>query len=74
MSSGLVQGILRSGETGTIAKTLLKFNENDKKWVEKTASLAAYANGQYVIAFGIQGKANAHGHYIGLFVDDVSIK
>lgn len=59
--------------SGTVAKTFFKFNRNDTKWVREEIDLSAYANGQYYLAFGIAGKKNAHGHYIGLYVDDVSL-
>lgn len=57
----------------TLAKTLFAFNANDKTWVKRSVSLAAYAGGRYLLAFGIQGKKNAHGRVIGLYIDDVSL-
>lgn len=57
----------------TVAKTLFKFNANQKSWVQERVDLSAYANGQYWLAFGVQGRRNARGHFIGLFVDDVSL-
>lgn len=59
--------------SGALAKTLFKFNANDKKWVEQTIDLSASAGRQYYLAFGIQGKKNAHGRVIGLYVDDVTL-
>lgn len=36
-------------------------------------ALAAYASGRYYLAFGVQGKKNARGRIIGLYVDDGSL-
>ncbi|HZY97976.1 MAG TPA: hypothetical protein VFE36_00240 [Candidatus Baltobacteraceae bacterium] len=60
--------------SGTIVKTLYKIDRNEKKWHEWTFDLSAYANGQYLLAFGIQGKANAGGRSIGQYVDDVTVR
>lgn len=59
--------------SGTIAKTLYKIDRNEKKWHRWTFDLSAYANGQYIIAFGVEGKANAHGRAIGQYLDDVAL-
>lgn len=59
--------------SGKLAKTLFTFNATDEKWIKETVSLAAYANGRYLLAFGVQGKKNARGRIIGLYIDDVSL-
>jgi hypothetical protein len=71
--SGVYQFGRLYNTSGAVAKTLFKFDRNDKKWVRETIDVSAFAGGQYYVAFGIQGKKNARGHFIGLFVDDVSL-
>lgn len=74
LRSGVYQFARLYNTSGTVAKTLFKIDRNEKKWHRWSFDLAAYANGQYYVAFGIQGKANARGRYVGQYVDDVSLK
>jgi hypothetical protein len=71
--SGVVQFGLLLNTSGTTAAKLFVVDRNDKHWVKRTFNLAKFANGQYYLSFGIQGKANAGGRAIGQFVDDVTI-
>lgn len=72
--NGVYQFARLYNTSGTIAKTLFKIDRNEKKWHKWTFNLSGYSNGQYMIEFGVQGKADARGRYLGLYVDDVSIK
>ncbi|HEY1977282.1 MAG TPA: hypothetical protein VGG89_12080 [Candidatus Baltobacteraceae bacterium] len=71
--NGVFQFVRLYTSSGGLAKTLFTFNANNKTWFEQTVDLSAYAGRQYYLAFGIQGKKNAHGRVIGLFVDDVTL-
>ncbi len=69
---GVYQFVRLYTADGKLAKTLYKGDVNAKKWHEYSFDLSGYANGRYLIAFGIEGKADPHRH-VGQYVDDVAL-
>jgi hypothetical protein len=71
--SGVYQFARLYNTSGTIAKTFYRIDRNEKNWHQWTFDLSPYANGQYLIAFGVEGKSGAGRGHIGQYVDDVSL-
>lgn len=71
--NGVFQFVRIYSTSEAVVKTLFRADDDEQQWHERNFDLAAFANGRYYLAFGIEGRADARGRHVGQYVDDVTL-